>query len=498
MAGRELVCACEDVTRADVEAAVRRGYTDMESVKRYTGFGTGICQGKSCVAAVARLLAAAGAEPARLQPTTPRPPLNPTPLGLLAVGGDLPLLYPGADGAALTPPPPMPRSPAHQEPLPKRAEVVVIGGGIMGLATAYHLAKNGVHDVVVLERAYINSGASGRCGGGIRAQWSTEQNVLLMKESIAICREFAVELGINVWLRQGGYLFLAGNPAQMEAIAKNVALQNRLGVPTRILEPKGAKEIVPDLQIQDLQGACYNPEDGTLFPWPFLWGYANGAKAHGAKIVTFTPATGIDVEAGRVTGVLTARGRIGCNLVINAAAAWAPQIGRMAGITFPNRPERHEILVTESLKPFLKPLVSELGSGLYFSQSGRGEIVGGLGDPDEPEGIEMRSSLRFLVRMSRALVQRIPRLAEVKVLRQWAGCYDRTPDGNPILGYVDEVEGFFQVHGFVGHGFMMAPAVSKYVGLYLAKGQEHAIFKDNRAARFKDGGVKSHETLIIG
>ena len=150
------------------------------------------------------------------------------------------------------------------------------------------------------------------------------------------------------------------------------------------------------------------------------------------------------------------------------------------------------------MKPFLKPLVSELDSGLYFSQSGRGEIVGGLGDPLEPEGVEMRSSLRFLIRMSRALVRRIPRLADVKVLRQWAGCYDRTPDDNPILGYVDEVKGFFQVHGFAGHGFMMAPAVSKHVGLYLAKGKDHPIFRENLASRFKEGRNKSKETMIIG
>ena len=498
MSGRELVCACEDVTRKDVERAVSEGHTDMESVKRYTGFGTGICQGKSCMSAVAKLLAGHGARAKRLQPTTPRPPLTPTTLGLLALGGELPALYPGPEARARTPAPAMPPSPVKLEPLPERAEAVVIGGGIMGLATAYHLARNGLTDVVVLERAYINSGASGRCGGGIREQWSTEQNVLLMKESIAICREFAAELGINVWFRQGGYLFLAAKQVQLEAIERNVALQNRLGVPTRILEPREATAIVPDLEIVDLLGACYNPEDGTMFPWPFLWGYANGARDRGAKIITFTPATGIHVEAGRVTGVETARGRIRCNLVVNAAAAWAPEIGRMAGIQFPNKPERHEILVTESLKPFLKPLVSELDSGLYFSQSGRGEIVGGLGDPTEPEGVEMRSSLRFLIRMSRALVHRIPRLANVKVLRQWAGCYDRTPDDNPILGWVDDVQGFFQVHGFAGHGFMMAPAVSRLVGLYLAKGKDHPIFHENLAARFKEGSGKSKETMIIG
>lgn len=498
MADRQLVCACEDVTFGDVVHAIEQGHTDMESVKRYTGLSTGICQGRTCLAAAARLLAEHGREPARLQPTTSRPPVAPTPLGLLAAPGDLPPVYPGPEARARTPAPPMPPPPAVLARLPEQTEIVVIGGGIMGLATAYHLAKNGKRNVVVLERAYINSGASGRCGGGIREQWSTEQNVLLMKESVAICREFAKELGINIWLRQGGYLFVATEQEQMDAIAANVALQNRLGVPTRILDSAEVEEISPHAFAGDLIGACFNPEDGILFPWPFLWGYANGARRHGAQIHTFTPVTGIEVSAGRVTGVETDRGRIGCDLVVNCAAAWASEVARMAGVDLPNEPERHEILVTESLKPFLTPLLSEIGTGLYFSQSMRGEIVAGLGDPEQHPGVEMRSSLRFLRRIARALVHRMPRLAQVKVIRQWAGCYDVTPDGNPIVGEVDEVAGFFQLNGFMGHGFMMAPAVSKLVAEHLAVGRQHGFLQDNRLRRFVDGAAKPKETLIIG
>ena len=199
-----------------------------------------------------------------------------------------------------------------------------------------------------------------------------------------------------------------------------------------------------------------------------------------------------------MTGVVTPRGRIRCNLVVNAAAAWAPAVARLAGVELPNKPERHEILVTESLKPFLEPLVSELGSGLYYSQSLRGEIVGGLGDPDEPAGVEMRSSSRFIVRMARALVHRMPRLAGVKVVRQWAGCYDVTPDHNPIVGEIDEIRGFYQLHGFVGHGFMMAPAVSKVVGEHIAKGRPHPFITDNNLRRFREGAAARSESMIIG
>ncbi len=498
MTARELVCTCEDVTRGDVERAIARGHTDMESLKRYTGLGTGICQGRGCLARAAQLLTRAGYGGHTLAPTSARPPLWPVPLAALAAGASLPPIYPSEAAPAWTPPPPMPAPPEQLPSLPTHAQVVIIGGGIMGLATAYHLAKCGLTNVVVLEASYLNAGASGRNGGGIREQWSTEQHILLMRESIALCRELAKELGINVWLRQGGYLFVTAKEKVASGMGANVELQNRLGVPSRMLRRSEMQHLVPELETSDLVAAVYNPEDGVIFPWPFLWGYAEGARQRGVHIATFTPATHLLVEGGRVCGVVTPRGTIRTELVVNAAAAWAPEIARMAGVTLPNRPERHEILVTESLRPFLGPLVSELGLGLYFSQSLRGEVVGGLGDPDEPVGVEMRSSQRFLVRMARALVHRMPRLGAVKVLRQWAGCYDVTPDGNPIVGEVDEVAGFFQLHGFVGHGFMMAPVVGRIVGEYLAKGTEHPFVHDNRLHRFARGDVDHKETMIIG
>lgn len=498
MTTREFVCLCEDVTRQDVERAVAAGNTDIESVKRYTGIGTGFCQGRSCMANLARIMSELGVPVDKLHPMTARAPVWPTPLGVLASAGDLPPLYPTPMRPALSVGPGEPEPPLRMPALPEKADVVVIGGGIMGLSTAYHLAKNGVKRVVVLERSYLTAGASGRNGGGIREQWSTEQNVLLMKESIALVRRFATDFGVNVWLRQGGYLFLGSTKETIEAMERNVALQNKLDVPTRMVTPAEARKLVPSINSSDILGGCFNPEDGVLFPWPFLWGYADNAKRLGAHIAVFTPAKAFDIEGGRITGVVTPRGRIKCDLVVNAAGAWSPAVAELVGVKLPNRPERHEILVSESLKPFLGPLVSEIASGLYFSQSARGEIVGGMGDPEEPHGIEFRSSLRFITRMARALVNRIPQLADVKVLRQWAGCYDVTPDRNPIIGEVDEIKGFFQLNGFVGHGFMMAPVVGKIVGEHLAKGRDHAILSQNRLRRFKEGVGAKAESMIIG
>lgn len=499
MTARQMVCSCEDVTTHDVEEALRAGHTDMESLKRFTGLATGICQGRACMATAACLLRGHGAALNSLRPTTPRSPLSPVRLGDLAVGGDLPEIFPSVRAPALLAAPRPPLPPGPLPPLPKKASVVVVGGGIMGLATAYHLAKNGQRDIVVLERSYLNSGASGRNGGGMRMQWSTEQNVTLMQESMALCRKLSTELGINIWLRQGGYLFVARTEEQKAAVQRNIALQNRLGVPTRWLDPNACRALTPPLRCDDILGGAYHAGDGVIFPWPFLWGYAEQARRLGVHVATFTAVTGIDTQAGRVVGVRTPRGDIQCDLLVNAAAAWAGDIADMVNVKLPSHPERHEIMVTESLKPFLTPLISEIDTGLYFSQSMRGEIVAGLGDPLEPHGLEMRSSLRFITRIARALCQRMPHLANVQLVRQWAGCYDVTADRNPLIGELSGVKGFFQLSGFVGHGFMMAPAVSKRVGAYLVKGKDDAIFHAYRPQRFQDAlpGTPS-ETMIIG
>ena len=499
MTARQMVCSCEDVTVQDVEEAFRAGHTDMESLKRFTGLATGICQGRSCMATAATMLRSHGTVPNTLRPTTPRSPLSPVRLGDLAVGGDLPDIYPGPNAPALIAPARPPPPPGPLPPLPKEASIVLVGGGIMGLATAYHLAKQGMRNIVVLERSFLNAGASGRNGGGMRMQWSTEQNVTLMQESMALCRNLATELGINIWLRQGGYLFVARTPQQVEIAQRNIALQNRLGVPTRWLSPKACQELSPPLRTDDILGGSYHAGDGVIFPWPFLWGYAEQARRLGVHVATFTEVSGIDTQAGRIVGVRTPRGNIRCDLLINAAAAWSGDIAAMVDVKLPSHPERHEIMVTESLKPFLTPFVSEVDTGLYFSQSMRGEIVAGLGDPQEPHGLEMRSSLRFITRIARALCHRMPHLANVQLVRQWAGCYDVTADRNPLIGEVDAIKGFFQLSGFVGHGFMMAPAVSKRVGAYLAKGKDDPIFHAYRPQRFKDDlSDTPRETMIIG
>jgi sarcosine oxidase, subunit beta len=393
-----------------------------------------------------------------------------------------------------------------------RADVVVIGAGIMGLSIAYHLAERGVTKVTVVDQGYLCGGASGRNGGGVRAQWSTEANVRLMLESIRMCRAFAAKMKINTWFRQGGYLFLAREREHREQLEASVALQNVCGLPTRMLTPEQARRIVPELDVNGVEAASYNPDDGVVFPWPFVWGYAQAARRLGVEVVTWHEVVGLETSGPRIDGVRVrpsgppggvAAGAAGATVtirthkVVNAAGAWSPTIARMVDVALPNKPHRHEICSTEPLKPWLKPLVADLGDGLYFSQSTRGEIVGGIGNDYVPEGLDQGQGHAFLGKYARSLVRACPVLAEVKVLRQWAGCYDVTPDDNPIVGPVDGVESFYQASGFVGHGFMMAPVVGKLLAALIADGSSTPELERWHLRRFKEGKLLS-EGMILG
>ena len=493
---KAMICPCEDVTTAEIDHAIAKGYCDIESVKRYTGFGTGMCQGKQCLSAVAARLQDRGAlKPNQLVPFTPRPPLFPVELSLWAsarfdpahptIGGvPIPL---GLKDHALRP----------LAPIPSRAKVVIIGGGIMGLALAHNLTLQGETDVVVLEKGYLCAGASGRNGGGVRMQWGTLSNIELSKRSIALMKSFAREMGINIWLRQGGYLFLAKSAAIAAKLERSAALHSQHGVSTQLLTADAARELVPQLTMAGVQLAAFNQDDGVIFPWPFLWGYAQSCLKKGIKIETFTRVVGFEQSEGRVKKVLTDRGEIACDTVVLAAGAWSPKIAALAGVKLPNEPHRHEICSSEPLKPFLGPLVSVLDSGLYFSQSMRGEIVGGMGDPKEPAGMQLGSTMRFLTRYAQALTEQMPGAGRIKILRQWAGPYDVTPDNSPVLGRTPGLPNLLQMSGFVGHGFMMAPAVAERMAKWMATGASDELFEKFTLQRFADGKL-IREDMIIG
>lgn len=341
-------------------------------------------------------------------------------------------------------------------------EVVIVGGGVVGLFTAHHLAKKlDPAKILVLERGFLSSGASGRNGGGVRQQWETVPTVRLAKEAVAAYRRFPKEFGYNPWFRQGGYLFLAFSPEEESRLrAVDQAVRSE-GLKLEWLSAPEVLRKVPTLNPERIVGGSFLASDGVIFPFPVLWGLYHDLKRRGVEIRTKTEVVGMDLHEGKVRGVDTTRGRVYAPKVLNAAGAWSCDLSAKAGVASPNRATRHEILATEPLKPFVDPMIVTLRRGVYFSQSMRGEVIGGLTLP-HPTGTAggSPSSIEFLREFSRELTRLVPRLSRVRVLRAWAGYYDDTPDGLPVIGEDPRVPGFFHANGFGGHGFMLAPAAS--------------------------------------
>jgi sarcosine oxidase subunit beta len=378
-----------------------------------------------------------------------------------------------------------------------KTDCVVIGGGVIGCAVAYYLAREGLSDVVVLEASHLASGATGRCGGGIRQQWSTEANTRLAIESVRMWKTLEDELDRDFEFLQGGYLVLAYTDEDVEQFEKNVALERRLGLAVESVEPREiAERIVPELNTSGVRMATWCADDASANPFLVTQAYADAARRLGVDIHLFTPARRVLTERGRVTGVETDAGVIESPLVVNAAGSHSVRLARTVGVELPITPYRREILVTEPLERFFDPMVISFSYGIYFRQTKHGAVIGGFADPDEPAGFRQESSLEFLVAMSRKLAHLMPVLRWVKVVRQWAGVYDATPDAQPILGPVDGIQGFFQASGFSGHGFMIAPKVASLVAS-LVLGRPTDLDVEHLALRrFAEGGITEDHSVV--
>jgi sarcosine oxidase subunit beta len=350
---------------------------------------------------------------------------------------------------------------------PARSEyrTVIVGAGIIGLYTAYHLARAGAGPILLVDRGFLSSGASGRNGGGVRQQWETRATIRLARESVDSYRRFAREFGYNPWFRQSGYLFLAESPEELERLRVVQMLVRSEGLPSELLGAEEVLHYVPGLARGAAVGGTYLASDGTLYPFPAIWGVYEAVRALGVDVALGVEALGVERDAtGHLSAVVTSRGRIVTPTCVNAAGGWSAEFSRRAGLVVPNLATRHEILATEPLKAFLNPMVVRASDGLYFSQTMRGEIVGGL-SPTSAQGLAptMASTPYFLARMARALVGLLPRLAGLGVLRAWSGFYDDTPDGRPIIGTDPSLPGFVHANGFGGYGFMLAPAATRRV-----------------------------------
>jgi len=378
-----------------------------------------------------------------------------------------------------------------------KADAVIIGGGVIGLAIAYNLAKKGMDDIVVLEREYLGSGATGRCGAGIRQQWGTEMNCRLARKSMDIFENMneLLETKMDIELKQQGYLLLAFSDKEMEQFRKNLELQARENIPSREVTPEEAKEIVPHLNIDDVAGATFCPTDGHANPFLVVKAYEDAARRLGVEINTFTEAIDITKEAGRITGVQTDKGFIATDKVVNAAGGYSCQIGEMVGLDLPVKPERHEILVTERVEPFQGPMVMSFSYNIYCQQTPGGPFLMGFGDPDEPASFNRKSSWHFLEEMAKKTYKLLPPLGELRVVRQWAGLYNITPDRQPIITESREVPGFYMAIGFSGHGFMIAPMTGILMSEMIL-GEELSLDISLNLERFEEGNLILEPSVV--
>jgi sarcosine oxidase subunit beta len=375
--------------------------------------------------------------------------------------------------------------------LPKTADVIIIGGGVMGTSTAYHLAKKGCRKVVLLERQlFFGQGATGRCAGGFRHQFATEIDIRLSRQSIGMLERFPLEMEQEIGFNQCGYLFLLSDEEDVRVFRSNVQLQRRLGVETEWLSVEDIARLLPLLNLDGIAAATFCGQDGLADPSSVVQGYVKGARRLGATLLTETEVIDIEVQAGRVRGVVTNHGMIQTPVAVNAAGPWASQIGAMAGVEVFVKPVRRQMSVTTAVPqvPSDFPMVIDFAQSLYFHREGPG-ILTGMSNPDQPAGFDQSVDLDWQMRHLEAAIRRMPILTEAGILNSWAGLYEVSPDALPILGRVSGAEGFFCINGFSGHGFMHGPICGLLVAEEIMDGGAHTVdISSLRLERFEGKG----------
>jgi sarcosine oxidase subunit beta len=352
---------------------------------------------------------------------------------------------------------------------------------------AWHLAKEGLK-VVLFERDYLSSGGSGRSAAGIRQQFGTEVNcrlALYNLEKFPVLQE-ELEYEADLEYDPSGYLWIAYSESQLEQLRKNVALQNSLGINSKILTPEEIKEVAPGLNTEGMLGASWNEKDGHINPHTLTFAYADAAKRLGAVIQTQTLVTGIEVKENKVTGIKTTKGDWDVGSIVCAAGPWSVEVAKWVGLDVPIVPERHQILITEPIERMKHPMTLCLDDGSYFKQCPNGTFMLGWGNPNEKKDTSFESSWEFLLEVSRRVLAKMPCLSEVRVVRQWTGPYDITPDQQAIVG-ATPVEGFYLDCGWSGHGLQFAPSIGRIMS-EIVMGQEPFIdVSVFRFTRFEEG-----------
>jgi sarcosine oxidase, subunit beta len=346
-------------------------------------------------------------------------------------------------------------------PLPSHADVVVVGGGVIGTSAAFHLAEAGV-DVVLVEREQLGSGSTRRAAGGVRTQFSDVLNVEIAKRSLAAFRDFGRRPGWEIALKQVGYLFVLTRESDVESFQRSVALQNERGLDTRIVTAEETRRLCPLLAGDDILAGAFSPGDGHAAPEDVVQGYAVGARAHGAHIEVGCEVVAIDTHGGEVTEVLTSHGRVRTGAVICAAGAWSRSCGALAGVELPVSPLRRQILFTEAIEglPEELPMTIDFESSFYFHREGPGLLMG-MSDQHEQPGFSLETTDDWIPDLMEIVRRRAPRIADAGIRGGWAGLYEMTPDHNAMIGEATAVSRFLYATGFSGHGFLQGPAVGE-------------------------------------
>lgn len=380
-----------------------------------------------------------------------------------------------------------------------KANYVIIGAGISGCSIAYNLAKKGVKDIIVFDKEYLNAGATGRCGAGVRMQWATKLNCELAKASIELFEKANEELGYDgdIEFKQGGYLILATTPEEDEQFNKNVKLQNSLGIPSVKLTKEEAKKIVPHLDTNKIISATFCNKDGHLNPFKTTDAYFLAAKRLGVEFFFKEEVKEIVVKDGKIHKVITTNYQVETNNVINAAGGYAKEVGLLAGVDIPVYSEKHEILVTEPVEEMQGPMVMSFSKNIYCQQVPHGSFIMGRSDPYVLKNHSITSSWKFLDEMAKTVCELLPPIGSLRVIRQWAGLYNMSPDRQPIISKADSLEGFYIACGFSGHGFMFGPMTGILMSEIILNEKPSVDIYELSINRFKEKRIEKIEKSVV-
>ena len=379
--------------------------------------------------------------------------------------------------------------------LKKHYDIVIIGGGVQGLATAYYLSKMGITDVAILEAKFIGYGGSGRNTAILRSNYRTPEGIPFYDQSLKMFETLAQELNFNLMFSQQGHFTLGHSELSLAGLVTRAENNKALGIKSAMITPKEIKKMLPEIDISDhprypIMGALYHPPGGIIRHDAVVWAYAKAASRAGVEIHNLTSVQDIQVERGKIKGVVTNRGTITCNKLLSAVAGWSSELCRMVDVKLPIVTHPLQALVTESYKPWLHHVVVSGSLHIYLSQTDRGELVCGNGI-DGYSHYGMRSTLSFLESYAAHVLELFPILHNVKVQRQWAGLCDMTPDYSPIISPVDRIKGFYINAGWGTYGFKTGPASGLNTALMLAEDKIPDIIKPFGYNRF-------YENRLVG